>query len=122
MVLIGSHLFSNLIASRGENNCHSGYIFSKYVLHILATNMTTNPTSSVIAENLCAFIRKNLVADGVEVKHTTPLLRLGLDSFSLIEIVLFVERQYGLELPDEALNQENIYSSETLASYIYQCQ
>lgn len=84
--------------------------------------MTTNTTSFAIAESLCIFIRNHLVADGIEVKHTTPLVRLDLDSFSLIEIILFVERQYGLELPDEALNQENIYSSETLANYIHQCQ
>lgn len=84
--------------------------------------MTVDTSSFAIAESLCVFIRNNLVADHVEVKHTTPLVKLGLDSFSLIEIILFVERQYGLELPDEAFNQENIHSSETLASYIYQCQ
>lgn len=83
--------------------------------------MTTNTTPFAIAESLCTFIRNNLVAENVEVTHATPLTRLGLDSFSLIEIILFVERQYGLQLPDEALNQENIYSSETLASYIHQC-
>lgn len=84
--------------------------------------MTNNATLSAIAESLCDFIRKNLVAEGVEVKHNTPLIGLGLDSFSMIEIILFVERQYGLELSDDAFNQENIYSSETLASYIHRCQ
>ncbi len=80
----------------------------------------TNTTPS-IAESLCTFIRSNLVAEGVEVTPDKPLVQMGLDSFSLIEIVLFVERQYGLQLPDEALSQENIYSSQTLANYIHQC-
>ena len=81
--------------------------------------MTNTATS--IAESLCTFIRSNLVAEGVEVTPDKPLVQMGLDSFSLIEIVLFVERQYGLQLPDEALSQENIYSSQTLANYIHQC-
>jgi len=82
--------------------------------------MTTDISPSVIAENICRFIRCNLVVDGIEVTPTTPLARLGLDSFSLIEIILFVERQYQLELPDDAFTQENICSSETLANFIYQ--
>ena len=82
--------------------------------------MTTNISSSAIAENICFFIRNNLVAGGIEVTPATPLERLGLDSFSLIEIILFVERQYQLQLSDEALTQENICSSETLANYIHQ--
>lgn len=84
-----------------------------------STNMTN--TNQNIAESLCSFIRSNLVAEGVQVAPATPLAQLGLDSFSLIEIVLFVERQFGLQLPDEALSQENIHSSETLANYIHQC-
>ena len=82
--------------------------------------MTTNISSSAIDENICCFIRNNLVAGGIEVTPATPLERLGLDSFSLIEIILFVERQYQLQLSDEALTQENICSSETLANYIHQ--
>ena len=82
--------------------------------------MTTNLSASAIAENICFFIRNNLVAGGIEVTPATPLERLGLDSFSLIEIILFVERQYQLQLSDEALTQENICSSETLANYIHQ--
>lgn len=82
--------------------------------------MSSNITPSVIAENICIFIRSNLVVDGIEVTPSTPLTRLGLDSFSLIEIILFIERQYQLQFPDEGLTQENISSSESLANYIHQ--
>lgn len=75
---------------------------------------------SKICENLCGFIQANLVADGVQVDGETSLTKLGLDSFSIIEIVLFVERQYGLTLPDEALSQENIQSASTLAKCVQQ--
>lgn len=73
-----------------------------------------------ICESLCGFIQANLVADGVRVEGDTSLTKLGLDSFSIIEIVLFVERQYGLTLPDEALSQENIQSASTIAKCVQQ--
>ena len=82
--------------------------------------MTATVSPSAIAEYICIFIRNNLVAEGIEVTPTMPLEQLGLDSFSLIEIILFVERQYHLQLSDEALTRENIFSSEALANYIYQ--
>lgn len=82
--------------------------------------MSLKITPTAIAENICIFIRSNLVAEGIEVTPSTPLARIGLDSFSLIEIILFIERQYQLQLPEDALTQENINSSETLANYIHQ--
>jgi acyl carrier protein len=84
--------------------------------------MKANPDSQAIAESLCGFIKKSLVAEGVEVKPETPLSKLGLDSFSIIEVVLFIERQYGVGLPDEALSPENIYSAATLAKCVEEYQ
>lgn len=75
---------------------------------------------NAIRDSLCGFIKENLVADGVTVKGDTSLTELGLDSFSIIEIVLFIERKYGLTLPDEALSQENIQSASTLAKCVQQ--
>ena len=101
-------------------NSASDYSQINPILNHSALRMTTPISSSVIAENICLFIRSHLVASGVEVTPATPLEHLGLDSFSLIEIILFVERQYHLQLSDEALSQENICSSETLANYVHQ--
>ena len=67
-----------------------------------------------ISSGLIDFIKSNLVADSVEVNTTTPFDSLGLDSFSIIEIVLFIERKYGVTLPDKELTRENMQSVETL--------
>lgn len=80
--------------------------------------MTTTPELDAIGEALCGFIRQHLVAPGVPVQASTPLDTLGLDSFSIIEIVLFIERKYGLSLPDEALNKENLYSPASIAACV----
>lgn len=72
-----------------------------------------------ICQKLCEFIQANLVAPGVGVNATTSLTQLGLDSFSIIEIVLFIERQYGLTLPDVALSKENIESPQSFAACVH---
>ncbi len=80
--------------------------------------MSNDTQLESIGETLCIFIRSHLVESGIPVHPATPLSELGLDSFSLIEIVLFVERRYGLALPDEALTFENLHSPDALARCI----
>ncbi|OQK16280.1 hypothetical protein AU255_14410 [Methyloprofundus sedimenti] len=70
-----------------------------------------------IASQLCVFLRDNILAPQIEVTSDTALSEIGVDSFSLMELVLFIERQFGLELPAEALTPENITSVGTLSSY-----
>lgn len=72
--------------------------------------------TSEIAKEICKFVKENLVAAGIEIKPETSLTALGLDSFSIIEIVLFLERKFGIELPDEALTPENIASPNAMAA------
>ena len=69
-----------------------------------------------IANEICNFIKENLVAQGVAIEPGTLLSSIGLDSFSTIEIVLFIERNYGVALPDEALSAENIASPQSIAA------
>ncbi|POZ50051.1 acyl carrier protein [Methylovulum psychrotolerans] len=77
--------------------------------------MTTNPTQDDIESQLCEFLRTNVLAGDVAVSPETPLSLIGVDSFALMELVLFIERRFGLELPAEALTPENIASAGALA-------
>ena len=70
-----------------------------------------------IAIQLCVFLRDNVLAADVEVLPDTELSVIGVDSFSLMEMILFIERCYGLVLPPESLTPENIASVNTLSSY-----
>lgn len=73
-----------------------------------------------VANQLCVFLRKNVLAENIEVTADTVLSEIGVDSFSLMELVLYIERQFGLELPAESLTPENIASVATLSSYCVQ--
>lgn len=80
--------------------------------------MSTSKYSAAEIENqLCDFLRENILAPDVAVTAETELVDIGVDSFSLMELVLFIERRFGLELAAEALTPENIASVGTLSAY-----
>lgn len=65
------------------------------------------PSVDKIATSLCDFLRENILAPEVEVTPNTELSLIGIDSYSLMELILFIERRYGLILPVEMLTPEN---------------
>ncbi len=74
--------------------------------------------SGQIEKALCEFIRRELVAPEVNIEAATPLDSVGLDSFSYIEIILFIERKFGIQLPDTALTKSNLYSVATITKCV----
>jgi len=70
-----------------------------------------------IATQLCFFLRENILASSVDISFETDLSSIGVDSFSLMEVILFIERRYGLVLPAESLIPENLASVDTLSHY-----
>ena len=82
--------------------------------------MSTNPDIENICKELCAFVSATILAEEISIDKNTELNNIGVDSFSLIEIVLFIERQYGVVLTDESLIPENLKSIETIAACTFQ--
>ncbi|MBL0049788.1 MAG: acyl carrier protein [Bacteroidetes bacterium] len=78
--------------------------------------MNIHPNIETICKELCSFISTHILAEGIALDKHTPLSSVGIDSFSLIEIVLFIERQYGIVLADDSLIPENLKSVETIAN------
>jgi acyl carrier protein len=48
----------------------------------------------------------------------TPLMELGMDSLGLIEIFVFIEKRFNLQLLDSGITKEDMGSIKSLASYI----
>lgn len=67
-----------------------------------------------ISNGICTFLQENILAEGITVDESTPLADIGVDSFSLMEVILFLERQFQLVLPLEELTPETIQSVATL--------
>ncbi len=70
------------------------------------------------AAEICAFIQTNLVDSSVVFDKDTSFDKLGLDSFSIVEIILFIERRYGISLRDKDLTKDNLFSASALANCI----
>lgn len=79
--------------------------------------MAVEYTGAQVAAQLCEFLRSHVLAADVEVGPDTDLSAIGVDSFSLMELVLFIERRFGLELPAEALTPAHIANAGVLGAY-----
>ena len=84
---------------------------------MINTPTNTDPRKvKEISQKLCSFLRENILAPDVEVHPETELHAIGIDSFALMELVLFIERCYGLVLPPESLTPENIATVNALSA------
>jgi len=72
-----------------------------------------------LAGDLLSFIRSRILADNVDFSVDTPLEKVGIDSVSLLEILLYLERQFDIYIADESLTAENISSVRRLALTAY---
>jgi 2-hydroxymuconate-semialdehyde hydrolase len=68
-------------------------------------------------EELIAYIMKEFVEDpDQEIDETTPLISSGLiDSLSIISLVAFIDKKFGVRIPDEKGTVENF---ETITKII----
>lgn len=64
------------------------------------------------------FLENNILAKGVKIAPDSELREVGIDSFSIVEIILFIERKYGFVIPDEQLVPDNFRSIKTIAAVV----
>lgn len=74
-------------------------------------------TDIIIAE-IKKYIEKNILAETVHIDADTVLKQAGIDSFSTVEIILFIERRFGVAIPDEKLLPENFKTIRALAATV----
>jgi acyl carrier protein len=81
--------------------------------------MNEQLSPALISEQLCAFARQNLLAGQESFNEHSRLSAVGLDSFSLVELLLFSERNFGVTVPESHLTHEHLESIASLARCIY---
>lgn len=66
------------------------------------------------------FIFRELVhvADESSFSDDDDLLDAGLDSMGIMRLVLFIEEKFGVTLPDEEIEPDNIRSVNRIAGWI----
>jgi acyl carrier protein len=91
-----------------------------------ATDMIDSSDSSDSSESLQSAIKKAIVRSlrlpiaPEEIDTSTPLFGdgLGLDSIDVLELVLELERGFGVSISDEQTGTRVLQSVETIASFI----
>lgn len=79
-----------------------------------------NISKQSISETLVEFVRANILEPDVPFTAESILSKTGVDSYSVIEIVLFIERQYGVVIPDEQLIPANLNNINSIAACVFQ--
>ena len=74
--------------------------------------------AGTIIQDIKKYIETNILASEVKIDASTNLKDAGIDSFSTVEIILFIERQYGVVITDDKLVPENFKTLEALAATV----
>jgi acyl carrier protein len=73
----------------------------------------------IIIEEIKKYIEKNILDSSVKINADTDLKAAGIDSFSTVELILFIERKYGTSIPDDKLVPENFRTLRSLAATVH---
>jgi acyl carrier protein len=74
-------------------------------------------TNTIIAE-IKKYIETNILDSDISIDADTVLPDAGIDSFSIVEIILFIERKYGVAITDDKLVPENFRTLTALAATV----
>ena len=70
-----------------------------------------------VFEKLQEIIAEQLEIDAEEIEYASNIIDdLGADSLDIVDLVMSVEDEFGIEVPDEAL--ENMSTVEDIVKYI----
>lgn len=78
--------------------------------------------TKTIEADIILFLKSNILAEEVVITPTSVLKDLGVDSFSIVEIILFIERKYDRIVPEHQLLPENFTSIRSIASLVSQLE
>ena len=75
-------------------------------------------------EELIEYIKKEFVEDpDEEIEEDTPLISSGLiDSLSIVSLVAFIDKKFGVKIPDEKGVVENFETVNKIIEIINECR
>ncbi|MFW5982614.1 MAG: acyl carrier protein [Candidatus Brocadiia bacterium] len=73
---------------------------------------------SAIKEELVAQFAAILGIDQEEVRNSESLESLGMDSIRLVEVFIFIEKKYGVQLMEAGVTEEDFRDVDSLAGCV----
>jgi acyl carrier protein len=71
-----------------------------------------------VAATIVRFLNTEILAEGHAIAIDDDLAAAGVDSMALLKVLVFLERELGIWVPDEDLTDEIVRSARTLAAYV----
>lgn len=71
---------------------------------------------SMISLQMVKYLNSEIMDEPLEFDPATPFSEIGVESYDIIQLVLFIERKFGIEIPESELIPENLESIDTLAA------
>lgn len=75
-------------------------------------------TQSDIEQRLLEFLHREVLRGRPDLTLDTDLVAAGFDSMSLVSLLLFVEREYGIWIPERQMTVEVLKNTRSLASHV----
>ncbi len=76
------------------------------------------PSQETLEQQLVTLLRERLLETTVPMDAGTDLYTLGLDSMAIMQLLILVEEEYGVSLPESSLTRENFSTAQQLAQLI----
>ena len=76
------------------------------------------PALHLIEQQLVCLIRERLLDTRADFDADSNLYEAGLDSMALMQLLILLEREYGVVLPDSELTHQNFGTTRQLAKLI----
>jgi acyl carrier protein len=78
----------------------------------------TTPSLEDVTTAIVRFLNSHIMAETNAIAADDGLAAAGVDSMALLKVLVFLEREYGIWVPDEELTDDVISSARTLAAYV----
>ncbi len=71
-----------------------------------------------VEARLLEFLRTERFSAGRDITAETDLVASGFDSLAMVSLLMFVEKSFGLWIPQNELTGENLQNPHTLAAMV----
>ncbi len=77
---------------------------------------------SDIISGLTAYLKKRFLASGVEIEASDKFVDIGIDSMTVVELVMYIEEEFSIVIPADQLTGDNLATLDSLTACAIQNQ
>ncbi len=75
-----------------------------------------------IKGELVSFLKNEIFDSSIALETDTDLFESGFDSFSLVRLIVFMEKRFRIHIPEENITEEVFRNINSLSKLIYAFQ